>query len=467
MAVIVNSDKTMQFEGRFSMLQNGLTESGHTIVTGEDNVIGKLDKDRIQKKIRETLMAIDRKLMANKHEAAAKKQIKSIINDRLQEEKRNYSPLLHAQLFEYINAAMDEILGFGAIQPLLNDPDISDIFVNASGPGNIWYVKNGESLQAEVFYESDEQIMNIMEIIVGPIGRRIDESSPTVDARLPDGSRFHGSINPVALNGPQFTIRKFRKGLNLTDMVEKYKTITREDAEFFKACIMARLNIVVSGGTGSGKTSTLNVLSSFIPEGERIITIEDAAELQINAKNIIRYESRGPNADGKGAVTIRQLVKESLRERPQRIIIGEIRDAAALDMLQAMNTGHDGSLTTGHANTARDILQRLETMVLMAGEGLPLRAVRGQIASAVDIIIHQSRTEGGKIKVVEVISIESMNDRDEIVTKPILVYDSKQERLIPTGELPRFADKMKNINFKSAGVLVPKWINKWLKDGGS
>ena len=279
----------------------------------------------------------------------------------------------------------DEVAGYGPITPLLNDREISEIMVN--GPISI-YRRNGQLELSDVFFRDNDHVMNIIDRIVSPIGRRIDESMPMVDARLPDGSRVNAIIPPLSLTGPVVTIRKFfADPLMIEDLIE-FNTLTPEMAQFIEACVKARLNVVVSGGTGSGKTTTLNVLSSFIPVNERIVTIEDAAELALHQPHVVTLESRPPNIEGKGAITIRDLVRNALRMRPDRIIVGEVRSGEALDMLQAMNTGHDGSLTTGHANSPRDMLSRLETMVLMAGMDLPIRAIREQISSAIDLIIH-------------------------------------------------------------------------------
>lgn len=452
--ILRNSD----VNDRMSIVQHGLEKAGRTISTNvEDSKLGQEDKERLQRRIREILNSIDRDMMARKHDKETKEKIKAEILNRLDEEKHNYSILLHNQLWSYCNEKIDEILGYGAIQQLLDDKEVADIMVNGAGPGKIFYEKGGVVYPAEEYYGTDEQIMNIMEVIVGPIGRRIDESSPMVDARLPDGSRFHGTVPPITLNGPQFTIRKFRAGMTMDDIVDKYNTISKDDADFFKMCIIARLNIIVSGGTGSGKTSMLNVLSSFIPENERIITVEDSAELQIKQPNIVRYESRNPNIEGKGEITIRQLVRECLRERPDRIIVGEVRDAAALDMLQAMNTGHDGSLTTGHSNSAIDMLSRLETMAMMAGERLPINAVRNQIASAIDMIIHQERLKDGRRRTTEVVSIEGMKG-DDIVTKQLLKYDWKADKLVKVGSRPRFLEKLERADLQKYGLSIPKWL---------
>ena len=306
-------------------------------------------------------------------------------------------------------------------------------------------------------FQDNEHVMHIVERIVAPIGRRIDESSPMVDARLPDGSRVNIIIPPLALNGPTITIRKFsEKPFTVNDLI-RFGTFSPEVAQFLKACVEARLNIVVSGGTGSGKTTTLNVISSFIPEDERIVTIEDAAELQLKQTHIVRLETRPPNVEGRGAVTIRDLVRNSLRMRPDRIVVGEVRSGEALDMLQAMNTGHDGSLTTGHANTPRDMLARLETMVLMAGMDLPVRAIREQIASAVDLIVQQSRLKDGSRRLTHLTEVVGM-EGDVVTLQDIFVFREEGRdnmgritgRIVPTGIKPKFFEKL-----QKTGVVLP------------
>jgi len=288
-----------------------------------------------------------------------------------------------------VDELINDLAGFGPINPLLMDPDVSEVMVN--GPNLVYVERNGKIEVTHVQFRDDEHVMNVIDKIVSPIGRRVDESSPMVDARLPDGSRVNIIIPPLALNGPTITIRKFSKDPYTIDDLVKFGTVSQEMAIFLEACVKARLNIFVSGGTGSGKTTTLNVLSSFIPSDERIVTIEDAAELQLWQDHVVSLESRPTNIEGKGGITIRDLVRNSLRMRPERIVIGEVRGGEALDMLQAMNTGHDGSLATGHSNSPRDMIARLETMVLMAGIELPVKAIREQIAGAIDLIIQQSR----------------------------------------------------------------------------
>ncbi len=357
-----------------------------------------------------------------------------------------------------VQEVIDEILGFGPISPLLKDDTISEIMVN--GPNQVYVERHGIVELSNITFHDDHHVQHIIEKIVAPIGRRIDESQPMVDARLPDGSRVNAIIPPLALKGPTLTIRKFsRDPYGVEDLIT-FGTLTREMAQLLEACVKARLNIVVSGGTGSGKTTTLNVLSSFIPEHDRIITIEDAAELQLHQSHVVTLETRPPNIEGKGAITIRDLVKNSLRMRPERIIVGEVRGGEALDMLQAMNTGHDGSLTTGHANTPRDMLSRLETMVLMAGMDLPIRAIREQISSAIDIIVQQSRLRDGSRKVTHITEVLGM-EGDTIVTQDIFKFeqtgvDSNVHVLggfKATGIRPRFIDII-----AASGQILPENI---------
>ena len=291
----------------------------------------------------------------------------------------------------------DEVLGLGPLEALLNDESVTEIMVN--GPEKVFVERLGKLELTEVKFHNNAHLMNIVDRILTPLGRRIDESSPLVDARLADGSRVNIIIPPLALIGPTLTIRKFsQKPLTIENLIA-FDTLNEKMAKFLQACVKARVNILVSGGTGSGKTTTLNVVSSFIPNDERIVTIEDAAELRLQQEHVVTLESRPANIEGKGQITIRDLVCNALRMRPDRIIVGEVRSGEALDMLQAMNTGHDGSLTTAHANTPRDALSRLETMVLMSGLELPVRAIREQIASAIDLIVHQSRIRDGSRKI--------------------------------------------------------------------
>jgi pilus assembly protein CpaF len=353
---------------------------------------------------------------------------------------------------------INDLTGFGPINPLLLDEEISEVMVN--GPHNVYVERKGKVELTDVQFRDNEHVMNIIEKIVSPLGRRIDESSPMVDARLPDGSRVNAIIPPLALVGPTITIRKFSKDPYTIEDLIRFGTITREMAVFLDACVKARLNIFISGGTGSGKTTTLNVISSFIPEDERIITIEDAAELKLSQDHVVSLESRPANIEGKGAVTIRDLVRNSLRMRPERIVIGEVRGGEALDMLQAMNTGHDGSLATGHANSPRDMISRLETMVLMAGMELPLKAIRQQISGALDIIVQQARLKDGSRKITNITEVQGL-EGDVVVLQDIFVYEQQGldkngkiiGKMVSTGIRPKFYERL-----ESSGIHIPASI---------
>jgi pilus assembly protein CpaF len=359
------------------------------------------------------------------------------------------------RLFEQIVA---EILGFGPLEPLLADESITEIMVN--GPHKVFIERQGKLEKVKISFESDEHLMRIIDRIVSPLGRRIDESSPYVDARLPDGSRVNAIIPPLSLNGPTLTIRKFSKTPLTVDDLIRFGSITPEAIEFLNACVNARLNVIVSGGTGSGKTTLLNILSGFIPGDERIVTVENAAELQLRQEHVVTLESRPPNIEGKGEVTIRDLVINCLRMRPDRIVVGECRGGEALDMLQAMNTGHDGSLTTLHSNSPRDTLSRLETMCLMAGMDLPMRAIREQIASAVDLIVHEERMRDGSRKIVNITEVQGM-EGDVIVMSDIFAFEQQGieggrviGRLKPTGLRPKFVDRIEAANIHlPAGIF--------------
>jgi len=341
----------------------------------------------------------------------------------------------------------DEVLGFGPLEALLKDEAVSEIMVN--GPKQVYVERSGKLTLSEVVFRDDEHVLHIIDKIVAPIGRRIDEAMPMVDGRLPDGSRVNAIIPPLSLKGPSITIRKFSKDpLKIQDLI-RFGTLTPNMAKFLDACVKSKLNIVISGGTGSGKTTALNVLSSFIPNTERIVTVEDAAELQLRQEHVLTLETRPPNIEGKGAITMRDLVKNSLRMRPDRIVIGEVRSGEALDMLQAMNTGHDGSLTTGHANTPRDMLSRLETMVLMAGMDLPVRAIREQIASAVNVIVQQNRLRDGSRKITNITEVVGM-EGDTIVLQDIFTFNQQgvdgkgnlKGEHRATGIVPKFLSRM-------------------------
>ncbi len=334
--------------------------------------------------------------------------------------EREERPLTTADRTRVAQEVADDILGYGPLEPYLRDSSVSEIMVN--GPDEIFVEADGRLTAAQGAFADEAHLRRTIDKIVAKVGRRIDESSPMVDARLADGSRVNAVIPPIALDGSMLTIRKFSADpFNARDLIS-FGTMTPSVAEFLSACVRGRMNVLVSGGTGSGKTTTLNVLSAAIPEDERIVTIEDAAELQLHQQHVLRLESRPANVEGKGQVTIRDLVRNSLRMRPDRIVIGEVRDGAALDMLQAMNTGHDGSLSTVHANTPRDALARLETMVLMAGIELPVRAIREQVASAVDLIVQQTRLKDGSRKIVQVTEVVGM-EGDVITLQDLFVLD--------------------------------------------
>lgn len=349
----------------------------------------------------------------------------------------------------------DEMLGLGPIEVLLKDPTITEVMVN--GPKKIFVERMGRLQLTDIQFHDDSHVMNIIERILSPIGRHIDESVPLVDARLEDGSRVNIIIPPLSLVGPCITIRKFATKALSVDNLITFGTLDRKMADFIKACIQARINILVSGGTGSGKTTTLNVLSSFIPENERIVTIEDAAELKLQQEHVVTLESRPANIEGNGEITIRDLVKNALRMRPDRIIVGEVRGGEALDMLQAMNTGHDGSLTTAHANNPRDALSRLETMVLMAGFEMPIRAIREQVSSAIELILQQSRLKDGSRKITYITEVQHM-EGDVITTQDLFRFEQTgmdengklTGHFVSTGMQPGFMDK-----FQVNGVSLP------------
>ena len=356
-----------------------------------------------------------------------------------------------AMIEDMFNEVVDEIVGFGPIEKLLRDPTISEVMVN--GPKQVYIERKGKLVVSDVIFEDDDHVMRVVERIVRPLGRRVDRKVPMVDARLPDGSRVNVIIPPVAIDGTTITIRKFStKKLTIDDLI-KFGSMTPQIAEFLRACVISRLNIVVSGGTGSGKTTLLNVLSSMIPEDERVITIEDSAELQLGQPHVVRLEARPADPDGTGAVSIRDLVKNSLRMRPERIVLGEIRGGEAIDMLQAMNTGHDGSLTTLHANNPREATARIETMGLMSGLDMPLKVIREQIAKAVDLVIQQSRLEDGSRKVTYITEVNGM-EGEAIITQDIFKYDEnlgadgKPIGMKPTGLRPNFTPRLESHGFK-------------------
>jgi len=349
---------------------------------------------------------------------------------------------------------VNDVTGLGPLEPLLNDDSITEIMVN--GPSQIYIERGGKILRVDTVFLNNEHVLRTIDRIITPLGRRIDDSSPRVDARLADGSRVNAIIEPLSLVGPVITVRKFAAKPYVVDDLIRFGTATPEMFDFLQACIEAKLNLFVSGGTGSGKTTTLNVISSFIPNDERIVTIEDAAELQLRQEHVITLEARPPNLEGEGEITIRNLLRNAMHMRPDRIIVGECRAGEALDMLQAMTTGHDGSLSTGHANSPKDMLRRLETMVLMTGYQMPLRAIREQISSAVDLIVHTARLKDGSRKIVNITEVYGIED-DEILTQDIFAFEQTgfhdgriEGELKPTGVRPTFMGQ-----FQRMGVELP------------
>ncbi len=386
--------------------------------------------------------------------AEVRTTIREMFEAMLEEESIVLTKNEKRRLFEAIVA---EILGFGPLEQFLHQDGVTEIMVN--GPNQVYIESSGKIQLSSVTFEDNDHLLRIIDRIVAPLGRRIDEGSPMVDARLPDGSRVNAVVPPIAINGAALTIRIFSKIPFTIDNLIEFGSITPEAVEFLKACVIAKLNVVVSGGTGSGKTTLLNILSGFIPDDERIVTIENAAELQLRQEHVVTLESRAANVEGRGAVTIQDLVINSLRMRPDRIIVGEVRGGEALDMLQAMNTGHDGSMTTGHANSTRDMLARLETMVLMAGMDLPHRAIREQIAAAINVVVQQDRLRDGTRKVMSISEIQGM-EGDVITTSEIFRFEQTSieagkviGRLRPTGLRPKFMWKL-----QEAGIMLPPSI---------
>jgi pilus assembly protein CpaF len=375
------------------------------------------------------------------------RRIAMLVTEQLEITGRVISDRERAKLTRFAQA---ELLGLGPLEPLLADESISEIMVN--GAEQIWVERNGKLTETNARFNDDDHVRRIIDRIISPLGRRCDETMPMVDARLPDGSRVNAIIPPLCLNGPSLTIRKFfKRPLSGADLVRR-GACSAELMDLLRACVLGRLNIIVSGGTGTGKTTLLNVLSSFIPEDERIITIENAAELQLQQRHVVTLESRPPNIEGRNEISIRDLVVNALRMRPDRIVVGECRSGESLDMLQAMNTGHDGSMTTLHANSPRDALHRMETMVLMAGMDLPMRAIREQVAAAINVIIQLERLQDGSRRIVQVSEITGMNN-DVITMSDLFVFQRQgvQEgkvigRMVPTGIRPRFMERLQQMN---------------------
>lgn len=400
-------------------------------------------KDRVHQSLIDSLgpQLYDPHLSESELAAKVKASLQEVIDSE-------QTPLSQSDRTRIAQEVSDDILGHGPLEPYLRDADVTEIMVN--GPDDIYIERDGKITPADTRFSDDAHLRRTIDKIVSRVGRRVDESSPMVDARLPDGSRVNAVLPPIALDGSLLTIRKFAADPFTDADLISFGTMTYAVRDFLDACVRGRRNIVISGGTGSGKTTTLNVLSSFLPEDERIITIEDAAELQLHQAHVLRLESRPPNIEGRGAIAIRDLVRNALRMRPDRIIVGEVRDGAALDMLQAMNTGHDGSLTTVHANSPRDSLSRLETMVLMAGIELPVRAIREQVASAIDLIVQQTRLKDGTRRIVAITEVVGM-ESDMVTLQDIFTFDYAAGRdatgrflgdLVPTGIRPKLAAEL-------------------------
>ena len=428
----------------------------------DTNNIGSISADvyHIRDRVQSKLLAETDGEVTTSHVPQMRQMITTFFNQVLAEENLLYTRATRANLLEWVLA---DILGYGPIDPLLKDGTITEIMVN--GPHEIFVERSGLIEKTKVTFENDTHLMRIIDRIVSPIGRRVDESSPMVDARLPSGFRVNATIPPLSLDGPLLTIRKFAQTPYTSQDLVANGTLSPEIVAFIRACVEARINLVISGGTGSGKTTLLNVISAFIPDNERIITIEDTAELQLGQEHVIRVEYRPPNIEGKGEVTIRRLVINALRMRPDRIIVGEARGGEALDMLQAMNTGHEGSMTTIHSNGPRDTLRRIETMTLMAGTELTLKAIREQVASAIELVIHMSRLRDGSRKVVQVSEVQGL-EGDTIVMQDIFSFEQtgfQDNRVLgalkPTGLSPLFAEK-----FVANSIVLPEGIFRRDKD---
>jgi pilus assembly protein CpaF len=427
--------------------------SEHAMVSDlTESEVSPLEAQWKQLVLPRVLGTLDLSMIAVIDEKRARLQIRDVANRLINEEA---APLSVIQRRHVVRQIEDEVMGLGPLEPLLADPSVSDILVN--GPNNIYVERSGKLQRTAVRFNDDAHLLNIIDRIVSKVGRRIDESTPMVDARLKDGSRVNAIIPPLAIDGPVLSIRRFRKdALNIDDLV-RYGSLNPALVGLLRAIVMARLNVMISGGTGSGKTTLLNAMSAFIPERERIVTIEDSAELQLQQPHVVRLETRQVNVEGRGQITQRDLVRNSLRMRPDRIVVGEVRGAEALDMLQAMNTGHDGSLTTIHANSSRDALSRVETMVAMTGITFPLSALRNQIASAIDVIIHMERQEDGCRRIISVQEISGL-EADTIVMSEIFNFsrsgvDEKGNvigKFSATGIVPEFYDRI-----RKRGIELP------------
>jgi pilus assembly protein CpaF len=432
---------------------NGSQSVRSGLSTGGQSGGGTKNYDELKRQIHARLVErLDFTRVKDLNSDALRRDIRRVIEHLCDTE----NPLLNRMEREkLIEEVLDETLGFGPLEPLLKDPTISDILVN--GPKKIYVERRGKLEKTEVMFRDNDHVLQIIDRIVSKVGRRVDETSPLCDARLPDGSRVNAVIAPITLDGASLSIRRFgTQPLKLEDLLN-YKAFSPEMAMLMEACIKARLNVVISGGTGSGKTTLLNTMSSFIPHDERVVTIEDAAELQLQQEHVVRMETRPPNIEGKGQITTRDLVRNALRMRPERIIIGECRGGETLDMLQAMNTGHSGSMTTLHANSVRDAMSRLETMIMMAGFELPIKAMRQQIASAVDLVIQVNRLQGGPRKMISVTEVMNM-EQDVIIMQEIFRFKQlgvdQNGRAFgqfeATGVRPTFVNRL-----ESKGVKLP------------
>lgn len=432
----------------FKNLKQNEEVQRQTVITGDASARKKRELDEIAN---EALARVIETISATSEspDKLYKKQVledtNKIINDILVETKRNLSFGDKQRVAGYV---MDEVFGYGPITPLINDPTVTEVMVNS--PDAVFIERGGKIYKTEVNFRDDNHIMHTIDKIISPLGRRVDESSPMVDGRLPDGSRVNVIIPPLSIKGPTITIRKFAVDPYTLEDLIGFGTLNQDIAKMLRACVRGRINIIVAGGTGSGKTTLLNVISDFIPNNERIVTIEDAAELQLKQEHVVSLESRPPNIEGKGHVAIRDLVINSLRMRPDRIIVGEVRGGEALDMLQAMNTGHDGSITTIHANNPRDTLGRLETMVMMSGMELPSRAIREQISSAINLIVFCARLTDGTRKIMKVTEIVGM-EAETITLQDLYIFNQEGfdeggnvvGKHMPTGIVPKFMDKLK------------------------
>lgn len=427
------------------------TTVGELESPGEGGALITADAYRLRDRVQRKLLADVDGDVDLTQQPQMRQIIETLFNQVLSEDNLLYTRAVRSRLLDFV---VSDIMGYGPIEPLLNEASITEVMVN--GPGRVYIERYGRIEKSNVVFENNEHLMRIIDRIVAPLGRRVDEASPMVDARLPNGYRVNATIPPLSLDGPLLTIRKFAQVPYTAQDLVANGTMSAQLVQFLQACVEARINMVISGGTGTGKTTLLNVISAFIPNNERIITIEDTAELQLKQEHVVHLEKRPPNVEGKGEVTIRQLVINALRMRPDRIIVGESRGSEALDMLQAMNTGHDGSMTTLHANSPRDALRRIETMVLMAGMELPLRAIREQVSSALDLVIHLERMKDGTRKVTQVTEVQGM-EGDIILLQDLFIYDQygyQNGRVIgtfkSTGLRPRFSEK-----FQANSIELP------------